>query len=315
MNRPRDFIRVAIIGLLMGAAEVVPGVSGGTIAFISGIYEKLVNSIRQFTPYILVQLRREGVKAVWQEVDAVFLLMLFGSMGVSILLFASGISYLLHNEPVAIWSFFFGLVIASSLVVSREITAFGFDIGIAAGIGVGIGIVITQLVPIELEPTPLMLFIGGSVAICAWILPGLSGSFILLILGLYGFIIDAIKTLDFATLALVGAGSVVGLISFSQVLARLFSHYKNETLAVLTGFMLGSLGKLWPWKNTLSYQIQADGGQIPIVQESIMPGVYSHLTGEPAHIGIAVVCVVAGGLLVLLLDWVARKSDGRFSQT
>jgi len=303
------------IGLMMGAAEVVPGVSGGTIAFISGIYEKLVNAIRQFNPYILLRLKREGIAAVWHDVDAGFLLILFGSMGVSILLFASGISFLLHNEPIAIWSFFFGLVVASSLVVSREITGFGLDIGIAAGIGVGVGIVITQLIPIELEPTPLMLFLGGSVAICAWILPGLSGSFILLILGLYGFVIEAIKTLDFVNLALVGAGSIVGLVSFSQVLARLFSHYKNETLAVLTGFMLGSLGKLWPWKNTLSYQIQPDGGQIPLAQEAVTPDVYTSLTGEPAEIGLAVICVIAGGVLVLLLDWIARISDGRQNST
>ena len=309
MSRTRDFFRVAIIGLMMGAAEVVPGVSGGTIAFISGIYEKLVNSIRQFNPYLLVQLKKDGIRAVWQDVDASFLLMLFGSMAVSVLLFASGVSYLLHNEPVVIWSFFFGLVIASSVVVSREITGFGPGIGMAAATGIGVGIVITQLVPIELEPTPLMLFIGGSVAVCAWILPGLSGSFILLILGLYGFVIDAIKSLDIVSMAFVGAGCIVGLVAFSQVLARLFSHHKNETLAVLTGFMLGSLGKLWPWKNTLSYQIQSDGSQIPLVQEPVMPGVYSDLTGEPADIGIAVVCVVAGAVLVFLLDWVARKSD------
>ena len=295
----------------MGAAEVVPGVSGGTIAFISGIYEKLVDSIRQFNPHIVLRLKKVGVKAVWREVNAGFLLVLFGGMGVSILLFASGISFMLHNEPVAIWSFFFGLVIASSLVVSREITSVGLDIGLAAGVGIGIGVVITQLVPIDLEPTPIMLFIGGSVAICAWILPGLSGSFILLILGLYGFVIEAIKTLDIVNLAIVGAGSIVGLVSFSQVLARLFSHYKNETLAVLTGFMLGSLGKLWPWKNTISYQIQPDGSQIPLVQEPIMPGVYTNLTGESADIGLAVACAIAGGVLVLLLDWVARKSDSR----
>jgi putative membrane protein len=311
VSRARDLVRVAIIGLMMGAAEVVPGVSGGTIAFISGIYEKLVNSIRKFNPLMVLQLRKVGVKAVWQDVDAGFLLVLFGGMGVSILLFASGISFMLHNEPVAIWSFFFGLVIASSMVVSREITAFGLDIGLAVGVGIGFGVVITQLVPINLEPNPLMLFIGGSVAVCAWILPGLSGSFILLILGLYGFVIESIKTLDIVNLALVGAGCIVGLVSFSQVLARLFLHYKNETLAVLTGFMLGSLGKLWPWKNTTSYQIQPDGSQIALVQEPIMPGVYSNLTGEPADIGLAVACAIAGGVLVLLLDWVGRKSDSR----
>lgn len=310
MSGLREFFRIAIVGLVMGAAEVVPGVSGGTIAFISGIYERLINSIRQFTPLMALQLKKNGVQSTWQRIDATFLLVLFAGMGVSILMFANGVSYLLLNEPIAIWSFFFGLVVVSTLVISREITSFNIRIGLGICFGLVIGVLVTQIVPITLEPTPLMLFVGGSVAVCAWILPGLSGSFILLLLGLYGFVIDAIKSLDVSNLAFLAAGAVVGLVSFSQLLSRLYALFKNETLAVLMGFMLGSLAKLWPWKNTTSYQINADGSQIPLVQEPVSPDVYSSLTGLDAQIMVAVVCALVGGALVLLLHWVARIGSG-----
>ena len=310
MSGLREFFRIAIVGLVMGAAEVVPGVSGGTIAFISGIYERLINSIRQLTPVMALQLKKNGVKSTWQRIDGTFLLVLFAGMGVSILMFANAVSYLLLNESIAIWSFFFGLVVVSTLVISREITSFNITIGLGICLGLIIGVLVTQIVPISLEPTPLMLFIGGSVAVCAWILPGLSGSFILLLLGLYGFVIDAIKNLDVSNLAFLAAGAVVGLVSFSQLLSRLYALFKNETLAVLMGFMLGSLAILWPWKNTTSYQINADGSQIPLVQEPVSPDVYTSLTGLDAQIMVAVVCALVGGALVLLLHWVARIGSG-----
>ncbi|MFP6808427.1 MAG: DUF368 domain-containing protein [Pseudomonadales bacterium] len=308
MNSIKDVLHVGAIGLVMGAAEVVPGVSGGTIAFISGIYERLVNSISQFTPLLFKELKNNGLMAVWRQVNANFLLVLFAGMGISILSFASGVSYLLHNEPIIIWSFFFGLVIASSIIMFKEITSKGVDVGLAIGVGIGIGIVITQLVPIELEPTPLSLFVGGTVAICAWILPGLSGSFILLILGLYAYVIGAIKSFDIGGLAFFAAGAAIGLVCFSQVLSRLFNHHKNVTLAALTGFMLGSVAKLWPWKNTTSYQIKSDGSQVPLVQEPVMPEAYTQLTGQEADIALAVISALVGGVLVLGLNWFAVKN-------
>ena len=310
MKNLQEIVRVAVVGMVMGAAEVVPGVSGGTIAFISGIYERLINAIKQFTPYLILRLKDEGLISTWHSVDATFLLVLFSGMGVSILIFASAVSYLLHNEPIAIWSFFFGLVLVSTLVVSRELESFAVEAGIGIGIGVVIGVVITQLVPIALEPTPLMLFVGGSIAVCAWILPGLSGSFILLLLGLYSFVIDAIKSFDLLNLAFLGLGMVIGLVSFSKLLSRLFARFRNETLSLLLGFMLGSLVKLWPWKNTTSYQIKADGGQIPLVQEPVLPNIYSNLTGQDAEIMTAVGCALVGGALVLMLQKAARIYSG-----
>ena len=311
MKPIKEIFHLVSIGLIMGAAEVVPGVSGGTIAFISGIYEKLVNAIKQLTPYLFVKLKNQGIRTLWKDVDANFLLILFSSMGVSILLFAGWVSYLLHNEPIAIWSFFFGLVISSSAIVFREIKVFGLGTGLAIASGVGVGFIVSQLLPMGLAPTPLTLFLGGAIAICAWILPGLSGSFILLILGLYTFVIDAINSFDVVNLAFVAAGAAIGLVCFSQVLSRLFSHHRDETLAVLTGFMLGSLGKLWPWKSTISYQIKADGSQIPLIQQPVMPDVYTHLTGQEADILIALGCALLGGVLVLALDLFAGKVAGK----
>lgn len=306
-------LRIAAIGMLMGAAEVVPGVSGGTIAFISGIYERLLNALRQFTPGLVTLLFRHGIGAAWARIDGTFLLILFGGMGVSILGFASAISYLLEHEQVAIWSFFFGLVIASVWVVTRQISRFGFDLVLAAVTGAAVGMIISTLLPVEVSPTPIFVFAAGAVAVCAWILPGLSGSFILLILGLYAFVIDAIRSFDVITLAALGAGCAIGLVTFAQVLSRLMQRFRDETLAVLTGFMVGSLVKLWPWKNTLSYQLKEDGSQIPVVQEPVWPTAYESLTGQDPDLLLAAGSLVAGLLLVLAVHFMARASAAEHS--
>ncbi|NQV65773.1 MAG: DUF368 domain-containing protein [SAR86 cluster bacterium] len=307
----KDRFKIALIGLLMGAAEVVPGVSGGTIAFISGIYERLLEAIKQLTPALFLVARKDGLAALWRQIDGWFLLLLFAGMGVAIVAFASGISYLLHYEPVALWSFFSGLVVASTWVMSRQLTGFGLKLLLLVIIGAVTGIVITSIVPIELPPTPLFLFVGGALAVCAWILPGISGSFILLILGLYGIVIEAIKTLDLVTLALVASGCALGLVSFAQVLTRLFKHARDGMLAILTGFMLGSLVKLWPWKETLAYQLGADGRQIPLIQEPVLPATYMSLTGADPQIELAMLAMIAGFVAVILLDWMAVAGVGR----
>ncbi|MEX0943577.1 MAG: DUF368 domain-containing protein [Pseudomonadales bacterium] len=301
------YTKIISIGMLMGAAEVVPGVSGGTIAFISGIYERLVNALRQFTPHLLVFLKNHGIKATWRRADGNFLVALFGGMGIAIILFASTINYLLQNEPIPIWSFFMGLVLASVWVVYKQISRPGGDLIVACGVGALVGIVITTLVPIELTPSPLFIFLGGAVAVCAWILPGLSGSFILLILGLYAVIINAIEQFEIVTLLTLGAGCAVGIVSFAQLLGRLFRYFRDQTLAVLTGFMLGSLMKLWPWKHTTSYQIREDGSPLPLIQEPVMPGAYAEVTGSEPQIAVAIGAMLAGIIIVLLVNWFASR--------
>jgi len=304
----RELIKIMAIGAAMGTAEIVPGVSGGTIAFISGIYERLVNALKSFTPGLFFIWRDRGLQGLWQTIDARFLLALFGTMGMTVFALASGVRYLLDNEPVLIWSFFFGLVIASAWVVGREISRIGIDLLLAGATGLIIGLLITTMLPVNLPAAPWTLFLGGALAVCAWILPGLSGSFILLILGLYTYVIDALGRFDMIDLGALAAGCAVGLVSFSRLLSRLFRYYRDETLAVLTGFMLGSLTKLWPWKQTLSYQIRADGSQIPLLQEPILPSVYVNITGAEADIGPAVATGVSGLVMVLVINWLATRT-------
>lgn len=305
----KEQIRIVLVGLLMGAAEVVPGVSGGTIAFVSGLYERLINSIQRLTPMRLLDLPRLGAVQWWHSLDLNFLALLFGSMFVSILVLARGVSFLLEFYPVMIWSFFFGLIIASVFVVGRKLLPFTSSTFLSLLLGLVLGVVITRIVPLESEATPLMLFFGGCIAVCAWILPGLSGSFILLILGLYHVVINAVKDFDLLTLGYVAAGCVVGLLSFSRVLSLLLSRYHDLTVSLLVGFMLGSLTKIWPWRHTTSYQIKPDGGQIPVVQEPVLPFQYEAITGQDPQIVFACLAFTLGFLLILGMDRFALLND------
>ena len=286
----------------MGAAEVVPGVSGGTIAFVSGFYERLVNGIARLTPFSLLELPKIGSVAWWKKYDLGFLLVLFGCMLVTVLILARGVSYLLEEHPVGIWAFFFGLVLSSIFVVGRRLMPLSMDSGLALVIGVALGMAVIRVIPVEAEVSGLALFVGGCIAVCAWILPGLSGSFLLLVLGLYPTVITAIKNFELLTLGYVGLGCVVGLMCFSRILTVLLARFYDITVALLVGFMLGSMTKIWPWKHTTSYQLKADGGQIPIVQEPVLPAAYEQLTGGDPQVVLALVALAMGVLVIFLMD-------------
>ena len=296
------YIRIVLVGVLMGAAEVVPGVSGGTIAFVSGFYERLVNGIARLTPFSLLELPKIGFATWWKKYDLGFLFVLFAAMLVSILILARGVSYLLAEHPVGIWSFFFGLVLSSIFVVGRRLLPLSVESGLALGVGVAVGMVVVRIIPFEAEISGFTLFAGGCIAVCAWILPGLSGSFLLLVLGLYQTVIAAIKNFELLTLGYLGLGCVVGLMCFSRILTVLLARFYDVTVALLVGFMLGSLTKIWPWKHTTSYQIKHDGGQIPVVQEPVLPGAYEQLTGGDPEIVLALAALVTGVFVIFLMD-------------
>ncbi len=307
-------LRVILVGLLMGAAEVVPGVSGGTIAFVSGLYERLLTAISRLTPMALLLLPRLGLKAWWQKFDLSFLFLLFGAMGVSVVLLARVVSHLLETHPIGIWSFFFGLVVASIVIVGKRVVTGGVSAGAALGAGIAIGLIVTRLVPVEAEVTPLALFAGGSIAVCAWILPGLSGSFILLTLGLYQAVIVAIRDFDLLTLTWLGLGCVAGLLAFSRVLSALLNRFHDVTVASLVGFMVGSLVRIWPWQHTTSYQLKPDGSQIPLVQEPVLPNAYEQLTGAPAELVIAAIAACLGMAMIVIMNrfaLLAESDDSR----
>jgi putative membrane protein len=296
------YIRIVLVGVLMGAAEVVPGVSGGTIAFVSGFYERLVNGIARLTPFSLLELPKIGFATWWKKYDLGFLFVLFGAMLVSILILARGVSYLLAEHPVGIWSFFFGLVLSSIFVVGRRLLPLSVESGLAFVVGVAVGMVVVRIIPFEAEISGFTLFAGGCIAVCAWILPGLSGSFLLLVLGLYQTVIAAIKNFELLTLGYLGLGCVVGLMCFSRILTVLLARFYDVTVALLVGFMLGSLTKIWPWKHTTSYQIKHDGGQIPVVQEPVLPGAYEQLTGGDPEVVLALAALVTGVFVIFLMD-------------
>jgi len=256
----------------MGAADVVPGVSGGTIAFISGIYEELLNSISAINLQRIKDLKEGGISKVWNEINGNFLVLLLSGIAVSVVSLAKGISYLLKNEPILLWSFFFGLVLASVVFVGKQINKWSIPTFVLLFLGAVIAYMITIVEPLISDtPSLFFLFLSGALAICAMILPGISGSFILVLLGAYSYILEAIHTRNLQVIATVGLGAIVGLLSFSKILKWLFSRYKNFTLAGLTGFIIGSLNKIWPWKETLTWRENSHGEQVPLLQKSISP--------------------------------------------
>ena len=294
----KEYIFIALKGMGMGAADVVPGVSGGTIAFISGIYEEFVNSLKSIDHRALQVLFKEGIPSFWKHINGSFLLALFSGVLISILSLAKLITYFLENFPVQLWSFFFGLIIASSIAVGAKIRQWNLASILGILVGTGIAYYITVATPAQTPEALWFVFISGMIAICAMILPGISGSFILLLLGKYKYILGSISELDLKVLITFAIGCVAGLLSFSHLLSWMFKRFHDLTIAVLTGFMLGSLNKVWPWKETLQYRINSHGEEVPFLQESVLPVNFS---GEP-HTILAVVFMIVGFLLILALE-------------
>lgn len=302
----KEYVVISLKGMAMGAADVVPGVSGGTIAFISGIYEELLGSISNVNFDLLKILKQDGFKAAWKEVNGNFLLSLFIGIFVSIVSLAKAIKYLLENEPVLLWSFFFGLVLASVIYIAKQITKWNSVAILVLILGSFLAYYITTLNPLVSENSSILfMFIAGAIAICAMILPGISGAFILVLLGAYKPVLAAVNDRDYKTIAAVGFGAIIGLLAFSKVLKWLFTHYKNYTLAVLTGFIIGSLNKIWPWKETLTWRTNSHGVEVPFNQQSVSPFSY---VGE-AELTMAIILATIGFGLILLMEKLAVKKQ------
>lgn len=305
----REYLLVAFKGVLMGAADVVPGVSGGTVAFITGIYEELIDSIHRFDLHALKLLAKGQLKAVWQYVNGTFLLALLSGIALSLVSLAQGVLYMLAHYPELLWAFFFGLILASTWVIVRHIPQWDFSNMLLFALGTVIAYVLTSLSPTQLEVTPLTVFLSGAIAICAMILPGISGSFILLLLGMYANILGAIKSLQFTTIGIFAAGCVVGLLSFSRLLNWLFTHHRVATLAMMSGFLLGSLNKVWPWKYTTAYTLNRHGEQVPLVQSNVSPLSYEALTGQEAFLTGSCILLIIGVVLVIVIERGASQAS------
>lgn len=293
----------------MGAADVVPGVSGGTIAFITGIYDTLLESIRRVNPSLLGIWKRKGFKAAFNYINGFFLIALFGGILTSILSLAKFISWALETHPVPVWSFFFGLIMVSVYHMMRQVEHKTLSRFVFLLLGAVFAYSITVLKPLQMDPTSINIFFAGCIAICAMILPGISGSFILLLLGMYTPVLGAVKGLQIDVMALFAMGCLIGLLSFSHVLSWLLKRYRDFALVFLTGLMLGTLPKLWPWKETISWRINSKGEQVPLIQENLSPFNFESVTGQPSQLAIALVLMLAAIGLVLALEKVAEKGE------
>lgn len=313
-----DYLIITLKGLAIGAADVVPGVSGGTIAFISGIYEELINTINGINLDILKTWKKEGIKTAWKQLNGNFLLALLTGVAISILSFAKVITHLLHEKPLLVWAFFFGLVLASIFLMWKEVKKWDIKniLGLIAGAILAFLITIAQ--PTTAVDSYYYLFLSGFIAIIAMILPGVSGAFILLLLGSYKTVIGLINDLRenivnwnsevlppiFLKLMTFGIGAILGLKVFSKILTWMFANHKNITFSVLVGFMIGSLNKLWPWKHVIQTTTDSHGTIIPLVEKNVSP---MNFEGDPQYAFVIFLCIT-GFALILILERFAPKN-------
>jgi putative membrane protein len=298
-----DYLIISLKGIAMGAADAVPGVSGGTIAFISGIYEELITTISNVNVSLFKTLFQKGFKSFWTQLNGNFLLALLSGIIISFVSFMRLAKYLIENEPVLIWSFFFGLIIASIYFVGKQITQWNIPVIIGLLFGSLIAFYISTLPSMATNESSSFLFFAGALAICAMILPGISGSFILVILGAYKTLSDALHDFDFKKLLFFVSGALIGLLSFSHLLKWLFKHYHNLTLAILTGFIFGSLNKVWPWKETLTWHVNSKGVKTPLIDKSVLPFDYQ---GDH-HLFLAIILIIVGFLTIFILEKIGSK--------
>ncbi len=296
-----QYFFITLKGMAMGIAELVPGVSGGTIAFVAGIYEEFITSINNVNLSTFQALKKEGFKAFWTKLNGTFLFALLAGMAISILSFSKIISWLLENQPIPVWSFFFGLVLASVIFVGKAIKKWNFLSIALFALGTVAAYYITTLPPSANTDSLPFLFLSGAVAICAMVLPGISGSFILVLLGSYKTILDAVNEKDLKVIITVGLGTIFGILSFARLLKWMFANHKDITLAVLTGFILGSLNKIWPWKKILE-TIRIGKKEI-IIDENISPFAFE---GDNQLV-FAIIAAILGFSLIFILEKVASK--------
>ncbi|MEQ3664103.1 MULTISPECIES: DUF368 domain-containing protein [unclassified Olleya] len=334
-RRLKDYLVISLKGIAMGAADAVPGVSGGTIAFISGIYQELITTISGVNLSLVKTLKKDGFFAFWKQLNGNFLLALLTGIIISFVSFMRLAKYLIEQHPVLIWSFFFGLIIASIFFVGKQINKWSAKTIIALIIGTIAAFYITSLPSLASNTNSYFLFIAGALAICAMILPGISGSFILVILGAYKTLSDAFHDFDLKKIALFATGAIVGLLSFSHVLKWLFKNYHNTTLAILTGFILGSLNKVWPYKKTISVMDDASGSVVDfiglsdyqtlsvfqknsldfdsyktVLEQSVLPSTYSQINANTdAQLVLAIGLMIAGFLTIFILEKVGNKAS------
>jgi putative membrane protein len=308
---PKDYLLLVLKGMGMGASDVVPGVSGGTIAFITGIYEELINSIKSINLHALKLFFSGKFSEFWKSINGTFLISVLLGIAISVFSLAKLLEYLLINYPILVWSFFFGLIVASAIYVSRAIKKWNAGTIITGIAGIVIAYFITVISPSEANATWWFIFVSGAIAICAMILPGISGSFILVLLGMYTFILSAVGDLNIAVLLVFLAGAAVGIIAFSNVLSWLLKKFHDLTIALLAGFMVGSLNKVWPWKDVTETFIDRHGEVRPLVEQNVLPGTYEQVTGNEAWLLGAVILALVGFSLIFIIEGLTKPKKNK----
>lgn len=309
----KDTIKIVLKGIAMGVAEVIPGVSGGTLAFITGIYERLLSAIDAINIGLVRTLKEEGFRSVWKQIDGLFLVKLLGGMAIGFLIGLKVVVSLLESHPVHIWSFFFGLILASIPLIGKQVKQWGGpEIGFLIA-GAFLVYWITIAAPSQGSESLLVIFLSGVVGVSALMLPGLSGSFVLLLMGMYTIIMPAIEEFthhpfgpETLTIFVFGGGMVMGLLTFAKVLSYTFKKYPNPTMALLTGFLLGSLNKVWPWQQILETRVNSKGEEVVKFSNSVSPNTFENLTAnflygnDPHLVSAVIIMVIAAGLVFLL---------------
>lgn len=307
MEKKRNYLLLILRGCAMGAADVVPGVSGGTIAFITGIYEELIDSIKGIDLQAVKLLLKLKFADFWKKVNGNFLLSVVLGIAISIFSLAKLMTWLLEHHPIYIWSFFFGLIIASSVLVAKEIKQWNIFTVIALIAGACAAYTITVMTPAETPNTWWFIILSGAIAICAMILPGISGAFILLLMGKYSYILGAVSSLNIGVILLFIVGAIAGIISFSHLLSWLLKNYHTLTVSLLTGFMVGSLNKVWPWKETIQTYIDSHGVEKALVETNISPLRFGELTQTDPLLWQAIVMCIAGFFLIWGIEAIGRR--------
>jgi len=317
----KETIQTMLKGAAMGVAEVIPGVSGGTLAFITGIYERLLNAISAINVDLITVFKDGGVKAVWQKMDGTFLVKLLSGMALGFILGLKIIVGLLETHPVLIWSFFFGLILASIPMIGKEVKKWGLLEMVLAIVGTVLVYWVTVAAPSQGSEHLLMVFVAGVIGVSALMLPGLSGSFVLLLMGMYTIIMPAVEESTHnpfgpSTIVVIvfGVGMIVGLLSFARVLTFTFKKYPNPTMALLTGFLIGSLNKVWPWQQVLETRMNSKGVEKVLFSESVLPSTFTKLSenflyGNDPHLGGAtILMLVAIGIIYLMNKYSVKAS-------
>ena len=307
-------IMVAVKGACMGAADVIPGVSGGTIAFIMGIYDEFVGSLASINGEALKLLLKGRFSAFWKHINGSFLLSLVAGIGISVIALAGLMQMLLSDFPIQTWAFFFGLIVASSLFIIRGISSWKLREGLLLVFGILLGAVICTLSPTQTPDGLWFIFLSGALAICAMILPGISGSFILLILGKYEYVLGAISGLvagvdpgrNLLILGVFGLGAIIGILAFSRFLHWLLARWQKETMIVLAGFIIGSLVKIWPWANAEAI-VLSQFPELAASGESLPAEIISqYMASADLHIGGAVLFALIGFCLVTGIEMAGK---------